>query len=208
MIHPSWLEEASRKELETYLEFWKGLSPIERRIFVYSNILFKSSGEVGRVFGAADVKDQWIGICGYEAPINIPRSNSILDRLKNMEGRLRRKIDERGLNFGVDNDWKRKGIDKREHPKSIELEKSRCAISIQNAFRGLVFDILFHDKGEHKIGFPSKERLEEHKNEERYRTQQAALLYLNIPKLDLAVRKWLDENRSISSYEISSYETT
>ncbi len=203
MIDPSWLEEASRKELETYLEFWKGLSPIERRIFVYSDILFKSSGKVGRIFGAADVKDQWIGICGCEAPVYCPKSMSILGRLESMDRRLGKKIDERGLNLGVDNDWKRKEIDEREHPKSIELEKYRYMYSIRTAFKGLVFDILFHEKGGHKIRFPSKERLEEHKNEERYRTQQAALLYLNMPKLDLAVRKWLDENRPTYSYQVT-----
>lgn len=208
MVDPIWLEEASRKELETYLEFWKELSPIERRIFVYSDVLFKSSGEVGKIFGAADVKDRWVGIHGREAPVYYPVSKSILGRLESMDRRLGKKIDERGLNLGVGNDWKRKTIDKIGHPKSIELEKERYAHSIHTAFKGLVLDILFHDKGEHKIGHPSKERLEEHKNEERYRTQQAALLYLSMPKLDLAVRKWLDENRSISSYEISSYETT
>ena len=184
MIDPSWLEDASREELEAYLDFWKELSPIERRIFVYSDILHSGSGQIGKIFGASDVEDHWIGMCGCDKPIYWPNSKTIEKKLKEIELKLGREINERGLNLGA-----------------IELEKSRYVFSIRTAFKGLVLDILFHDKGEHRIGYPSSSRLEEHGKEEKYRMQQAALLYLDVPRLDESAKKWLDKNRPTSSYE-------
>ena len=204
MVHPSWLDNISREEIELYLDFVKELSPRERRIFVYSEILGKTSGEIGKVFETKDVKDKWIGVCGSDARIYVPRSNSIQGKVDGIEARLRRKIEARFPYIGTHIDGKRKEMQRGDHPKRIELDRSRYLHAIETGFNGLIQDILFHDKGEHKLNGSRKEELDSHYKEGRYRAQQTALLFLNIPRLDQSVKRWLAEKRSlVPSYRIA-----
>jgi len=186
----TWLEMSSKKELETYLEFWKELSPFERRIFVYNDVFYKGSGQIGKIFGTKDVTYHWVGVCGCEGPIYCPKSESTQERIDNIESRWERKVEKEIGDLGT--------------RAFGELKRKRYPHEIEFGFNWLLQDILFGNGGEHQIGTPTKERLEEYDKEVRYKKQQTALLYLNIPRLDQSVKRWLNENRPLSpSYQTS-----
>ena len=181
----TWLELSTRKDLETYLEFWKELNPFERRIHVYNNVFYMGTGTIGKIFGATDIEDKWVGICGVDCgPVYCPKSNSIYEKLQDIDDRWKRKVEQRIGDLGT-----------RTLGESGTTK--RWLHEIEFGFQWLLQDILFGNGGYHDIGFPAtQERIERHKEEERERRKQVALLYLNVPKLERSVLEWLDKNRA------------
>ncbi len=165
-----WLDLTTKDELALYLHYWKKITLFERRIYVYRNYLGKSTGKIGKIFGATDIEDHYLDGCWNLSgePVLYQQSNYIWSIEQYIDKRWYGLYEKSGLNLG-----------EKKHQHWVIF-----------AFDELLEEILLA-QGKIKIVDPLS-RDEWHK--EYTNTQkQLALLRLNIPKLDLLVSEWLNK---------------
>ena len=171
----SYLEKASRKELEEYLDFWKYLDSFDRRIYVYHWQIGVSTGELGKIFGTTDVRDCYLDSCWNLSgkPINFPKSDSIQKRLDNIDNGWTKKVADLGILIGS------------EHT-------SYTKFAFNWMLRAILFGNGYEDKIEKTIYLPK----EEYHKIEKSRNMQMALLKLDTPRLEQTVNLWLNKYKN------------
>lgn len=76
-IHESWVRSVTEREIDLLLEFLDTLSDLELQVYVGREILIRDTGQIGEEFGATDINESFIGICGSPEPIRVLKSSHV-----------------------------------------------------------------------------------------------------------------------------------